>query len=187
MRSIFKYTASLAITASLISGCNKFDEINEDPYLVTEDQVQVEYFLNNAITGSQQDPHIAERIFVLYWKTAGRQQFGGGISSGGYNDGWSSDYYGSGYMGGWLNAINTGVQVAESQIEKGTSKSYTNNLLQVSRIYRAYLMSELTDNFGPIPINAFQGSNPEFSSEKDVYYFMLSELKDAAAKIEPVV
>ncbi|WP_290798702.1 SusD/RagB family nutrient-binding outer membrane lipoprotein [Flavihumibacter sp. UBA7668] len=187
MRSIFKYTASLAISASLLSGCNKFDEINKDPFLVTEDQVQVEYFINNAITGSQQDPHIAERIFVLYWKTAGRQQFGGGISSGGYNDGWSSDYYGGGYMGGWLNAINSGVQVAESQLEKGTAKSYTNNLLQVSRIYRAYLMSELTDNFGPIPINAFQGTNPEFSSEKEVYYFMLSELKDAASKIEPDV
>ena len=187
MKSIFKYTASVAVAASLLSGCSKFDEVNRDPFLVTEDQVQVEYFINNAITGSQQDPHIAERIFVLYWKTAGRQQFGGGISSGGYNDGWTSDYYGSGYMGGWLNAINTGVQVAESQLEKGTSKSYTNNLLQVSRIYRAYLMSELTDNFGPIPINAFQGTNPEFSSEKDVYYFLLDELKDASAKIDPAV
>lgn len=187
MKSIFKYTASLAIAASLLSGCNKFDEVNEDPYLVTEDQVQVEYFLNNAISGSQQDPHIAERIFVLYWKTAGRQQFGGGISSGGYNDGWSSDYYGSGYMGGWLNAINSGVQVAERQIEAGTAKSYTNNLLQVCRIYRAYLMSELTDNFGPIPIYAFQGTNPEFNSEKEVYYYMLEELKDAASKIDPAV
>ncbi|KYP14455.1 SusD/RagB family nutrient-binding outer membrane lipoprotein [Flavihumibacter sp. CACIAM 22H1] len=187
MKSIIKYTALLVLSAGFISGCSKFDEINEDPYLVTEDQVQVEYFINNAITGSQQDPHIAERIFVLYWKTAGRQQFGGGISSGGYNDGWTSDYYGSGYMGGWLNAINSGVQVAEKQIAAGTAKSYTNNLLQVSRIYRAYLMSELTDNFGPIPINAFQGTNPEFKSEKDVYYYMLDELKDASSKIDPSI
>ena len=77
MKSIFKYTASVALAASLLSGCSKFDEVNRDPFLVTEDQVQVEYFINNAITGSQQDPHIAERIFVLYWKTSGRQQFGG--------------------------------------------------------------------------------------------------------------
>ncbi len=187
MKSIFKYTASLAIAASLASGCSKFEEINKDPYLVTEDQVQVEYFLNNALSGSQQDPHIAERIFVLYWKTAGRQQFGGGISSGGYNDGWTSDYYGSGYMGGWLNAINSGIQVAERQIEAGTAKSYTNNLLQVCRIYRAYLMSELTDNFGPIPIYAFQGVNPEFNSQKEVYYYMLEELKDASSKIDPSI
>ena len=116
MKTILKYTGIPILAATLLAGCNKFDEINEDPFLVTEDKVQVEYFINNAIVGSQQDPHIAERIFVLYWKTAGRQQFGGGISSGGYNDGWSSDYYGSGYMSGWLNGINSGIQVAEDRI-----------------------------------------------------------------------
>ncbi len=172
------------VGATLLSGCSKFDEVNKDPFLVTEDQVQVEYFINNAIIGSQQDPHIAERIFVLYWKTAGRQQFGGGISSGGYNDGWTSDYYGGGYLGGWLNAINTGIQVAEKQIESGSVKPYTNNMLQIARIWRAYLMSEATDNFGPIPINAFQGVNPDFSDVKSVYYFMLAELKDASEKLD---
>ncbi|HMR92556.1 MAG TPA: SusD/RagB family nutrient-binding outer membrane lipoprotein [Chitinophagaceae bacterium] len=184
MKKILKYTGIPLIAVTLLGGCSKFDEINEDPYLVTEEQVQVEYFINNAIVGSQQDPHIAERIFVLYWKTAGRQQLGGGISSGGYNDGWSSDYYGGGFMGGWLNGINTGIQVAEKQIAAGNIKAYTNNLLQVARIWRVYLMSELADNFGPIPINAFQGVNPEFSDLKTVYYFFLDELKDASSKLD---
>ncbi|MBC6492015.1 SusD/RagB family nutrient-binding outer membrane lipoprotein [Flavihumibacter stibioxidans] len=184
MKALYKYAAMLALSTSVLSGCSKFEEINEDPYLVTEDQVQVEYFINNAIMSAQQDPHIAERIFVLYWKTAGHQQLGGGISTGTHNDGWSSDYYGSGYMGGWLNAITTGIQVAERQIANGTGKSYTNNLMQIARIWRAYLMSELADTFGPIPVNAFQGTNPEFSSVKDVYYFMLEELKDASSKLD---
>ncbi len=48
-------------------------------------------------------------------------------------------------------------------------------------------MSELTDNFGSAPIDAFKGVNPEFNSQKDVYYFMLAELKDAAAKIDPSI
>src|SRR5690606_16102591 len=145
MKKFLKYTTFSLFTIILVTGCSKFDEINEDPYLVTESQVQVEYFINNAIIGSQMDPHISERIFVLYWKTAGRQQYGGGISTGGYNDGWTSDYYGGSYMGGWLNSINAGVQVAEAQIASGAVKPYTNNLLQVARIWRAYLMSELTD------------------------------------------
>ena len=170
--------------AAVFSGCKKFDEINENPYLVTEDQVQVEYFINNAIIGNQMDPHIAERIFVLYWKTAGHQQWGGGISSGGYNDGWSSDYYGSGYMGGWLNAANTGVQVAETQIAEGNVKAYTHNLLQICRIIRVYLMSELADTFGPIPIDAFQGKNPEFADLKTVYYHMLEELAAASSELD---
>ncbi len=166
------------------TACNDFDEINADPYLATEAQVQVEYFINGSIIGSQMDPHIAERIFVLYWKTAGRQQAGGGIATGGYNDGWSSDYYGSGYLGGWLNSIYAAVQVAEKQIAAGNIKEYTGNLLQVARIWRVYLLSELTDNFGPIPINGFQGTNPEFSDEKTVYYYLLDELKDASSKLD---
>ena len=51
--------------------------------------------------------------------------------------------------------------------------------MQVARIWRVYLMSEMTDNFGPIPIDAFQGTNPDFASVQEVYYYMLSEL-DAA-------
>ena len=187
MKYIKKYSLYAVVAVLLLTACKKFETVNEDPYLVTEDQVQVEYFINGAIVNAQMDPHIAERIFVLYWKTAGQQQFGGGIATGGYNDGWSSDYYGTGFMGGWLNSINSGIQVAEAKIASGNIKPYTNNLLQVARIWRVYLMSELADTFGPIPINAFQGTNPEFADLKTVYYFLLEELKDASSKIDPAI
>src|SRR3546814_1731294 len=123
------------------------------------------------------DPHIAERVFVLYWKTAGRQQASGGISTGGYDDGWSSDYFR--YASDWLNHISSGITIADEQIAAGVQKPYTNNLKQVGRIWRAYLMSELSDNFGPLPVAAFQGENPTFNSVEEVYYHLLDELKDA--------
>ena len=172
----------LAATIAVFASCKKFDDINIDPQAANVDQVQVEYFINNSMIGAQMDPHIAERVFVLYWKTAGHQQASGGISSGAANDSWSSDYYS--YISGWLNSINTGIQVAEEKIAAGNVKPYTNNLLQVARIWRAYLMSELSDNFGPIPINGFQGVNPEFADVKTVYYYLLSELKDASTKLD---
>lgn len=185
MKSLFKrvIVPSIILLVTTTS-CSDFDEINADPYMATEEQIQVEYFINGSIIGSQMDPHIAERVFVLYWKTAGRQQYGGGIVNGAYNDGWSSDYYGMSYMGGWLNSIYAGIQVAEKQIESGNVKEYTQNLLQVARIWRVYLLSELADNFGPIPVNGFQGDNPEFSDLKSVYYFLLDELKDASSKLD---
>lgn len=182
-----KFLAPVMLTAIFTTGCNDFDEINTDPYMATESQIQAEYLINNSIFGAQQDPHIAERIFVLYWKTAGRQQLGGGISTGGYNDGWSSDYYGASYMGGWLNHIYAAIDVAEKQIASGTAKEYTNNVLQVARIWRAYLLSELSDNFGPIPLDGYMGKNPTFSDVKTVYYYLLDELKDASSKIDPAV
>lgn len=186
MKTRYKGMGLLITVLVMASSCKKFDEINTNPLAASADQVQVDYFINNSIIASQMDPHIAERVFVLYWKTAGRQQLGGGISSGGYNDGWSSDYYG-GYMSSWLNAANSAIQVGNDQVAKGTSKPYTKNLIQVARIWRAYLMSELSDNFGPIPINSFQGTNPEFSSVKDVYYHLLDELKDASSKLDMTV
>lgn len=166
----------------LLASCSKFDEMNVNPRAATAEQVQVEYFINNSIGGAQMDPHIAERVFVLYWKTAGRQHFTTGLAGGSYDDGWSSDYYR--YMSGWLNTANSAIQVANEQTAAGKTKPYTANLLQVARIWRAYLMSELADNFGPIPVNAFQGVNPEFSDVKQVYYFMLEELKDASSKLD---
>ena len=187
MRKTFIKSTMLIAACVLFASCKKFDEINRNPLAASADQVQVDYFINNSIIGAQMDPHIAERVFVLYWKTGGHQHLATGLSGGSYDDGWSSDYYGGGYLSGWLNTANTAIQVANEKIDAGQSKSYTNNLLQVARIWRAYLMSELTDNFGPIPINGFQGVNPEFASVKDVYYFMLDELKDASTKIDIAV
>lgn len=175
----------LSAIVMMASSCKKFDEINTNPKTATEDQVQVEFFINNAIISAQMDPHIAERAFVLYWKTASRQHLSGGLSSGAVDDGWSTDYYR--YVSTWLNHIYTGIQLADKKIASGDIKEYTENLKQVARIWRAYLLSELADNFGPIPIEAYENVNPDFVDVKTVYYFMLDELKDAGAKLDEAV
>ncbi|MCI0920806.1 SusD/RagB family nutrient-binding outer membrane lipoprotein [Sphingobacterium rhinopitheci] len=185
MKNIFsKIALALAVSTSLYS-CSKFDEINTPPTAANEDQVQIEYFFNNSLIGAQQDPHVAERAFIIYWKTVGRQHFTTGLAGGTANDGYSSDYWS--YASSWLNHVNTGIQIANNQIEKGNGKEYTSNMIQISRIWRAYLMSELSDNFGPIPIDAFTGENPKANSVKEVYYFLFEELKDATSKINTSV
>ncbi|HMR83576.1 MAG TPA: SusD/RagB family nutrient-binding outer membrane lipoprotein [Niabella sp.] len=177
------YNIGLGICfGAMLAGCSKFEEINTNPTAATADQVQVEYFINNSIIGSQMDPHIAERAFVLYWKTAGRHHLTTGLAGGGANDDWSSDYLR--YASEWQNHINTAIQIADEKAANGSAKPYNNNLKQVARIWRAYLMSELADNFGPIPIQSFQGENPEFNNLKDVYYFLLDDLKDAVSKFD---
>ena len=172
----------LVATALLLASCKKFEELNVNPTAASADQVQVEYFINKSIIDAQMNPDVAERSFVLYWKTAGHQHSNGGISSGSYNDDWTVAYYDQ--ISGWLNAANTGIQIGNEQIAKGTNKVYTKNLMQIARIWRAYLMTEMSDNFGPIPVNSFQGTNPDFSDVKTIYYFALAELKDAVANID---
>ncbi len=175
----------MLITGSLFfTACKKdFLDVNVDPKAAGVDQVQVEYFINNSITGAQMDPHVAERAFVLYWKNAARfDRINGAVSLGNYNDGWSSDYYS--YLSGWIKDATSAITVAEAKIENRSGFAYTPNMMQVARIWRVYLMSEFADNFGPMPIDGFQGVNPEFKDLKTVYEFMISELKDAVSKID---
>jgi hypothetical protein len=107
------------------------------------------------------------------------------FSWGDYNDEWTSEYYGN--QSGALNSINSAIDVANQQIAAKTAKNYTNNLMQVARIWRAYLLSEMSDCFGPMPIQGFQGTNPDFVDVKTVYYYLLSELKDASSKIDVTI
>ncbi|SMO64545.1 Starch-binding associating with outer membrane [Saccharicrinis carchari] len=163
-------------------GCSDFEEINIDPKAASVEQVQIEYIINTSITGAQQNPHVAERAFILYWKIAARQWRGNGsLATGGYSDGWSNDYYNS--LSDWLKASYLAVNIADEKLEQGTDLPYTGNLKQVARIWRVYLLSEFADTFGPMPLDGYSGVNPNFSDLKSVYYFMLQELKEAAGEI----
>ena len=167
----------------ILPACNDFEEINIDPKAASVEQVQVEYIINQAIIQAQQNPDVAERAFVLYWKTASRQhRYNGALTVGAYNEEWTGNYYNQ--VSAWLKSANLAVTVSDEKIEAGTTFPYTENLKQVARIWRAYLMSEFTDLFGPMPIDAFSGVNPQFSDVKDVYYYMLSELKEATEALD---
>lgn len=177
---------ALASTFSLVN-CNRFEELNTSQIAADITKVQPEYFLNASILGAQMNPEIAERSFILYWKGGGRQASGWttGLQDGSVDDGWSSAYWN--YVANWLSSANLAINVANQKAQNGTATISNNNVMQVSRIWRAYLMSEMSDNFGSIPIDAFQGENPKFNSQKDAYYFMLAELKDAVSKIDASV
>ncbi len=185
MKKIIKKQCLLVAAILLLTSCKKFNDVNIDPTAANANQVQVEYFINNSIIAAQMNPDVSERSFILYWQAAGHQiadADGETFSWGAYNDGWTGAYYNQ--VSDWLNSVNSAIDIANQQIASGNGKSYTSNLLQVARIWRAYLTSEMSDNFGPVPIQAFQGKNPDFSDVKSVYYYILDELKDASSKLD---
>nr|WP_067058252.1 SusD/RagB family nutrient-binding outer membrane lipoprotein [Mucilaginibacter sp. L294] len=185
MKSILKKSCILLAATAMLVSCKKFDDVNTDPFAANGDQVQTEYFINNSIIGAQQDPGLSERMFILYWVPGGhalQDEDGETFSQGSFVDDWAGEYYRQSSQ--WQNNINSAIQIGNDQIAKGTSKVYTQNLIQVARIWRAYLMSEFSDTFGPMPTDAFQGKNPQFKDVKTVYYYALDELKDAASKLD---
>ncbi|WP_022829292.1 SusD/RagB family nutrient-binding outer membrane lipoprotein [Sphingobacterium paucimobilis] len=185
MKTIISKISLALLIGGVVSSCSKFDDMNVNPLKGNENQVKIEFFFNNSLTGAQQDPHIGERVFVLDWKTAGRQHMTNGLATGTANDDWSKDYYR--YSAEWIKNATKGIEIATNQINAGSANEYTSNLIHISRIWRAYLISEVADNFGPMPIEYALGENPKYRSVKDVYYYLFEELKDAISKIDPSV
>lgn len=170
--------------ASLFSACSDFEDINRDPGAVGQGDVKPQWLLNRSIIETQMDPNIAERMFVLTWKGAARFDRNGGITTGSDDNSWITEYLSTGYSVGWLRDVNQSISVANYHIANNINSSSANNVIQMARIWRAYLLSEVTDGFGPIPaLDAFQGVNPEYNSEEQIYTFILKELKEAEAAL----
>lgn len=177
----------MALTlGGVMASCDDFDDVNENPLSTGGDKVKPYYSLLNSIKGAQQDPYIGERLFVIEWASAARQDGEDGYSTsvGTTNDGWYGDAFS--YISNWMRDANTCISLIENPQGTWTAheQEFYPNLLQMARIWRVQMMDQFVDNFGPVPLNGFQGVNPDFSSEKDAYYWMLSELADAVSKID---
>ena len=182
---LLAFALGAAFVVSL-AGCSDFDEVNTDPLATSADKVKPYYLLSNAIIHDQQNPNDAERVFVLYWAALAHQdgESGSSIACGGGNDEWRGCEYN--LVATSLTWANAAIELCDQNYELANEheKALYDNIKQFGRIYRAYLLSEFSDCFGPTPINAGQGVNAEFSSVKDVYYYILKELAEAADAIK---
>lgn len=191
MKKYNKLFFTLAMGAALMGGttsCDDFEEININPAVAGVEVVKAYYPLNNSIIGAQQSPHEAERIAVYNWASAARISGENStfLSNGRYSDSYNHDYHNS-YLSDWIKKASLAITIAtENEALENVAahdKNFNQNVKSFARIWRAVMIAEYTDNFGPYPISGFQGETPEFNSVKDVYYFMLDELKDAVANI----
>lgn len=185
MKTFNKILMGLASTVVLLSGCSDFEDLNNDPTKVDKEKVRTHYLLNKSIVDAQQNPHIAERIFVYQWKSAARFERRTGMAVGTNYDEYNGDYLGVDYGVGWFNDVNLAINLSRERLESGDAFSYEHNVLQMSRIWRAYIISELSDCFGPVTIENKYDGVIEYKDQKTIYEFILSELKDAAAQLDP--
>lgn len=121
MKTFNKLLIGLASVALALTACSDFEDINKNPNSVSEENVQVAHLLNKSFMGAQQNPHIAERIFVLTWKRAARFERASGFTIGTDNDGWNTDYFSTGYAVGWLNQANLAVNLGEKRVARRCS------------------------------------------------------------------
>lgn len=180
-------SAMMALTlGGVMTSCDDFEEVNSNPMSTGADKIKPYYSLSRSIIGAQMNPDIAERLFVIEWASAARQdgEDGYDVSAGRTNDNFYSRAFEE--LANWIKWANTAITLIETPQGTWTAheQEFYPNLLQISRIWRVQMMDQFVDSFGPAPLNGFQGFNPDFSSEKDAYYWMLSELADAVSKID---
>ena len=182
MKTINKIFIGLGLVGmSGLYSCSDFDEVNTDPSKTPIESTLPEYFLNNAISKIQMDPSTGERIYYLNWGDASRA-FGeaGMLCVGLYDDSYMSNFY---YpcLANTITYVTTAINEAA---KRAGSEPFYNNLQQFGRIWRALVIAQFADSFGPYPLNSGSGENPTFNSEKETYRFILDELKDAVNKID---
>ena len=179
--------ALLAWTMGATTSCSDFDEVNTNPLSTGADKIKPYYSLSSSLIKAQQNPDVAERLFIINWASIARQdgEDGYAISSGGSYDDFNGAAFGQ--MSSCLTSCNTAITLCEemdmTQLGEHEGQFFP-NILQMARIWRVYLLSEFADTFGPAPLDGFQGEVPTFSGVKEVYYYMLAELADAADKLD---
>lgn len=190
MKDIKTIILGLGACTALFS-CSDFDEVNTNPITATIEYVKPQFALNNSIAQAKMDPGVSERIVVYNWGSAarviGEMSF---LNVGRYSDDYTSSYYYPCICNSIKNAT-LAINTADQQLASGTATAHEQkffpNVKQFARIWRAYLISEFTDNFGPYAIEGFMGENPVFNSEKEEYAFILKELKEASEAIDTSV
>lgn len=190
MKTINKLFLGLGLIGlSGLYACSDFDEVNTDPSKTPITSVKPQYALNQSIGKSMMDPSTGERVVVYNWGDAARLVADKRhLIVGSYVDDYMTSFY---YpcISEALTAVTLAIEVTENEDipKSGNEDKFYPNVKQFARIWRAYLISQFTDSFGPYALNAGIGENPTFNSVEEVYDFMLAELKDAASQIDTSV
>ena len=157
------------------AGCTKFsDDINVNPNLPTK--ASNAQLLTSAINGVQSVIEApAGLLYVQHW------------SEKPYTDASrytivNYDFYG--IYSGALENLQTILASENFNINEGSA----NNQKAVARILKSWFYWHMTDRWGDIPyFNALKGKenfSPVYDHQKDVYYDLMKELKEAAAQID---
>lgn len=158
-----------------------------DKNLPEPNVLDVANYLYLSIFGAQQSPDEGERIAVYNWASAaginGEQS--GYLGAGRYSDGYNSTYHNN-YLSLWIANANNAVIVSEMNAPNMLNKhtqNFNQNIHSFGRIWRAVMIAEYSDNFGPYPLAGLGLEGSQYNSVKEVYYYILDELKAAVEGI----
>jgi hypothetical protein len=181
----------IALAAVSLAGCKKdFVAINTDPNHITAANIDFAYLFTNAemITSGNSDANGYEdwRNNLIYSSCMIQHL----SSTAGY---WAGDKYtyNAGYNSAyWDDNYNNSVTNIVEVITNTQKKDDLSNLYNIARILRVFMFQRITDMYGDCPyteagLGFIKGiTQPKYDKQQDIYTNMLSELADAAGKLD---
>jgi hypothetical protein len=172
MKKLLFIQCTLAI---IFTGCTKFrDDINVNPNLPTRaSNAQLLTYAINQLPAAIEST--AGLLYVQHW------------SEKPYTD--ASRYTVVNYDFYWLYSgalenLNTILKMDNFNVNEGSAANQT----AVARILKAFFFWHITDRWGDVPyFDALKGQeqfSAKYDKQKDIYYDLLKELKEAAAQID---
>ena len=181
MKLSIKYIAA-ALALGMTSSCtDSFERMNEDPGSLTD--VSPAYILpfiqetgSNLDSGPyQRGDNLHSQMYCQYFTNT---TAGWTCDRYGYNDGWADP-------GFWVPYYTVMKHVKIIKDLAAANESYT-NYYQMARITEAYCSIGMTDLFGDVPYTeaGIGNATPKYDSQKDIYYDVFNELKEAAETLQ---
>ncbi|HVU96756.1 MAG TPA: SusD/RagB family nutrient-binding outer membrane lipoprotein [Puia sp.] len=180
------------IVLSGLGSCKKdFVSINTDPNHITAANINYAYLFTNAqmIASGNSDANGYEdwRNNLIYSSCMIQHL----SSIQGYWDG-DKYFYNAGYNSAYWddNYNNTVTNIVEVVTHTATDANQT-NFYNIARIFKVFMFQRMTDMYGDCPyseagLGFIKGiTQPKYDKQQDIYANMLSELADAAGKLDP--
>ncbi|GAB4006056.1 SusD/RagB family nutrient-binding outer membrane lipoprotein [Spirosoma sp. KCTC 42546] len=186
MKTNLKYTLTLLLSLSLLSGCDQgFDEVNTnkvDPTSLSPSMV-----LNKAIISTNYLDGFGTLGMLTYNFGIVQQiitPYGSSLSGANYDQ-----INGSNTPLVWTNFYRNVLKQLVATLDQTKSDPLQSNTYNAARIWKAYVFMILTDTYGDIPYSqAGQGYTteiitPKYDAQQDIYKDILKELDEASAAL----
>lgn len=180
MKKIYKSLLAIICTSTMLSGCTSyFDDMNKDPNKPLpgiDPKFQFTYAQSRSITTSNLWQNCDQTSICHFAEYAANDPLS------------ASDYsIDARYIQDYWDLSYRSLANFNSIIRENESNAVNVNIVQMSKIWKAWLMLRLTDYLGDIPYSEAanaEASLPKYDTQKDIYYLIFDELKDAASKLD---
>lgn len=174
----------IILVSILLLGCTgKFEDINKNPFITTN--IKPGYLMKSLLSKGLVNMgiweyQVGDNLHVQFYA-----QYYASVNSGFVTDryGWKSDWVHDGFWYSYYSNTSRIRHEVGGWIDKHPE---WDNMYQILRICDALCASRTTDMFGDVPYSeAGQGiALPKFDSQKDIYYALFTELKEAVAALK---